>query len=165
MVAWSDAEDRKLLLSIIAATEGATDWDVVSTQIGKTEAAVRYLSQHFNKLRKDAGDLAAGSVDAEVGGGTTAGAPVVATPFTRKRKGKAAMLAEDDDNEATPLPKKRGRPKKVLSDNEEPTPLTKKTMIKPKKVASEEEEPTPVAKKGIVKSKKVKSEVDADVDA
>ncbi|KAI5272917.1 hypothetical protein E4T47_03874 [Aureobasidium subglaciale] len=155
MAPWNDTEDRKMLLYIIANANVTSDWDMVATHLNKTKDAVR---QRFMKLKKEAGDLAAGSVDAKDGGGTAAAA---ATASTRKRKGKATMLAEDDEDDVTPIPKKRGprRPKKVLPDNEEPTPSAKKT----KKALTDEDEPTRLPKK---KAKKVNSEeADADEDA
>ncbi|KAI5249323.1 hypothetical protein E4T43_00786 [Aureobasidium subglaciale] len=153
MAPWNDTEDRKMLLYIIANANVTSDWDMVATHLNKTKDA-----STLHKMKKEAGDLAAGSVDAKDGGGTAAAA---ATASTRKRKGKATMLAEDDEDDVTPILKKRGpgRPKKVLPDNEEPTPSAKKT----KKALTEEDEPTRLPKR---KAKKVNfEEADADEDA
>lgn len=42
MAPWDAAEDRALLLSVIAVAQVQPNWEDVATQLGKTKEAVRY---------------------------------------------------------------------------------------------------------------------------
>jgi hypothetical protein len=126
MPCWTDTDDRKLLLAVIALTHVAPEWEDVGAQMGRTGESVRYAStrrapchtltyvcsQRFAKLKKEAGDA------------STATAVVPATPRKRKpakAKAKKTAVVEDDgedDEEPTPLPKKAKKVKAEVDDEE-----------------------------------------------
>lgn len=131
MAPWDVAEDRALLLSVIAVAQVQPNWEDVATQLGKTKEAVRYdrshhvhilstythHSQRFAKLKKDAAEASAAATN-DNGDGAAPAAPITPTPRKRKTKAKAKKVTSDDEdeNEGTPLAKKS---KKVIKTEDQ----------------------------------------------
>lgn len=130
MAPWDAAEDRALLLSVIAVAQVQPNWEDVANQLGKTKEAVRYdhsyhvyilrayiyHSQRFAKLKKEAAEPSATTSNA--GDGAAPAAVVTPTPRKRKTKAKAKKVTSDDEDEdeGTPLAKKS---KKVIKNEDQ----------------------------------------------
>lgn len=130
MAPWDAAEDRALLLSVIAVAQVQPNWEDVATQLGKTKEAVRYdyphhvyilstyicHSQRFAKLKKEAADPSAATTN--TGDGAAPAAVATPTPHKRKTKAKAKKVTSDEEDEVedTPLTKKS---KKIIKEENE----------------------------------------------
>ncbi|KAK8205273.1 hypothetical protein M8818_004985 [Zalaria obscura] len=106
MAGWTDAEDRKLLLSIIQLlSPSPPNWEDVANKVGKTKEAVR---QRYQKLKKET------IVASEDDDGSSGPAGPRTKQTARKRNTKAT---KDEDDEEDVKPAKKVRAKKVKKED------------------------------------------------